>query len=147
MGPAGAAPAGANLSVDPPGAFRVAGDPTGSNEFSSGCPSGVVLGSNPRGVVSGTPPVGHPRGAARVVRLAGVGFKGFHTGHTLVMGLGYSHYVGVATTGVVRARTAGVVAPGGVAHRVVHLRRPDPYKGRGLYLDGQKPTTKAGKRR
>jgi len=63
------------------------------------------------------------------------------------MGLGYSHYVATATVGVVRARTAGVVAPIGVAARVVHLRRPDPYKGRGLYLDGQKPTTKAGKRR
>lgn len=117
------------------------------NGFSSGCPSRLVLGGHPSLVVSGRRPVGLSPVGSRVVRLAGVGFKGFHQGGTLVMGLGYSHYVATATVGVVRARTAGVVAPTGVAARVVHLRRPDPYKGRGLYLDGQKPTTKAGKRR
>lgn len=106
-----------------------------------------MLGGDTRLVVSGRRPVGlHPEGS-RVVRLAGVGFKGFYQAGLLTLGLGYSHYVATTTVGVVRARAGGLVAPTRVAHRVIHLRQPDPYKGRGLYLDGQKPTTKAGKRR
>lgn len=92
-----------------------------------------------------------PRG--EVLKLNGVGFKSFHQGGWLVCGLGYSHYVGLATPSQfsVRSRRGGVALAGGasaLAGRVQDLRRPDPYKGRGIYsLTHGKPRTKPGKRR
>jgi hypothetical protein len=147
MGTSGTGPSRTSMPSYAAGPISNSSNPVRTNEFSSSGPSGLVLGVDSGWMVSGHRPVVLTPTPARVVRLSGVGFKGFHQGSTLVMGLGYSHYLGVATTGVVRARTAGVVCPTTLAYRVVHLRRPDSYKGRGLFLDGQKPTTKAGKRR
>ena len=97
----------------------------------------------------GVPLGGHPgRGS---LRLAGVGFKVFRRGSTLVFGVGYSHYLGLAlpTGTVARPGRAGLALgghPGGPA-RVVRLRRPDPYKARGIHPGDRKPPTKEGKRR
>ena len=145
---AGGAPPRAPVLGHPHGPVHHPVDRTSPDEFSAGRPRGVVLGGHPGGVVTRARPVRRGRPAAGVVRLAGVGFKAFWSG-TLVVGAGYSHYVGVATPvgAHVRAARAGVAAPAGVIPGVLRVRRPDSYKGRGLYRDGQKPTTKAGKRR
>jgi ribosomal protein L6P/L9E len=83
--------------------------------------------------------------AGRVVRLNGVGFKSFRRADWLVFQLGYSHYVAARVTGLGRPRRGAlaVADPAGVTR----LRRPDPYKARGAYVDGARPTLKEGKRR
>ena len=106
---------------------------------------------------AGTPPAVHSGGAApRVVTLSGVGFKVFsHPGRT-ALHVGYSHYVVVRTprAAQIRSRRSTLVvyptAPVGVGdlvHRVCRTKRPDPYKGRGLYPTDGRPTLKPGKRR
>ena len=97
----------------------------------------------------GVPLAGGPaRGA---LRLAGVGFKVFRRGGHLVFGLGYSHYLGLALPagGVARPGRGGLALgghPGGPG-RVARLRRPDPYKARGIHPGDRRPPTKEGKRR
>ena len=103
-----------------------------------------------------TPPPGRSAPAPTVVHLSGVGFKVFsHAGRT-ALHVGYSHYVVVRTPreAQVRSRRAALVVhpvtPTGVgdlAHRVCRVKRPDPYKGRGIYPTGGRPTLKPGKRR
>lgn len=93
-----------------------------------------------------------PRSTGKVLKLSGVGFRVFNPGGALVWGLGYSHYVGVLLPGGAVARPGktalAVTTPvGDLLTRVVQLRRPDPYKARGIYPVGQKPPTKEGKRR
>lgn len=92
-----------------------------------------------------------PRGGT-TLKLNGVGFKGFWWGATLVFQLGYSHYVGLATPvgAVVRSRRGNLavgILRGDLFARVIRLREPDPYKARGIYPLGAKPSTKPGKRR
>lgn len=104
----------------------------------------VVFGTRP--VRLRTPPGGE------VLKLNGVGFKSFLHGGWILAGVGYSHYVGLATpTGAaLRARRGGIALGGGgpLGGRVQDLRRPDPYKGRGIYsVTRGKPPTKPGKRR
>ena len=104
-------------------------------------------------VISAFSPVrlGTPRG--ETLKLNGVGFKGFWWNQTLVFQLGYSHYLGLITpVGVInRARRGSLTIPprgGNLVARVVDLRRPDPYKARGIYqISLGKPSTKPGKRR
>jgi len=114
------------------------------------------LGISPRFlVVSARVPVrlGTPRGDT--LKLNGVGFKVFGWKESLVFQLGYSHYVGLLTpSGVLtRARRGSLTVPpvgpsGNLAARVIDLRRPDPYKARGIYsYSNGKPVTKPGKRR
>lgn len=102
-------------------------------------------------VVYGTPPIRlrTPPGGS-VLKLNGVGFKSFLHGGVLVCGLGYSHYVGLLTGVSLRSRRGNIALSGGSAlqGRIQDLRRPDPYKGRGIYSVTQgKPPTKPGKRR
>lgn len=98
--------------------------------------------------LQGQPPKGE------ILKLNGVGFKSFHQQGWLVCGVGYSHYVGLATPvggQQIRSRRGGIALGGGLTalgSRVQDLRRPDPYKGRGIYsVTHGKPTTKPGKRR
>lgn len=85
------------------------------------------------------------------LKLAGVGFKGYPTATSqVVLSLGYSHYVALALPRgcTLRARrgTLGVTGSA-LPRRLVQLRRPDPYKARGIWLGLVKPSTKPGKRR
>lgn len=99
----------------------------------------------------------------KTLKLNGVGFKSFYWAGTLVFQLGYSHYIGLVTpSGVttkrLRSRKGNLAitygnartfrySPGDLVSRVIQLRRPDPYKARGIYVGIVKPTTKPGKRR
>jgi len=85
----------------------------------------VVFGTRP--VRLRTPPGGE------VLKLNGVGFKSFLHGGWILAGVGYSHYVGLATpTGAaLRARRGGLpsagVAPWGAAFKT--YVDPTPIKG------------------
>ncbi len=104
-------------------------------------PGGVVIYSAAPGVALVTPP-------GRVYKLNGVGFKSFRRGGWVVFQLGYSHYVATRVgTRLVRPRRAALAVDPTAVTRVTHLRRPDPYKARGIHLDGTRPTLKQGKRR
>ena len=106
--------------------------------------SSPIWGATP-GVTVGAPPTGV------TLRLGGVGFKGFSTGGWGVWGLGYSHYLGLRLPrgSILRVHRQGVLlrGPNNLVHRVVHLRRPDPYKGRGIVQGGVTLRLKPGKRR
>lgn len=143
---------GPNLLGDPP---RPGGDPGGGGRpggspgtFPAGVPVGVgsfVLVT--RRVVH----LGPPRGGL-VLKLSGVGFKSFVTPRGGVFGLGYSHYVGLATPVGVPVRPGRghlAVGPsrGDLAGRIRRLRVPDVYKSRGIYPTGEVPRRKEGKRR
>lgn len=85
-----------------------------------------------------------------VLKLNGVGFRSFTARGWLVCQVGYSHYVAVALPhgGTARPGKNGVAVTGpGVAARVQRLRRPDPYKARGVYPAGIPLFRKEGKRR
>jgi len=85
-----------------------------------------------------------------VLKLNGVGFRSFAARGWLVCQVGYSHYVGVALprSGGARPGKNGVAVTGpAVASRVQRLRRPDPYKARGVYPVGVSVFRKEGKRR
>jgi ribosomal protein L6P/L9E len=83
-----------------------------------------------------------------VYKLNGVGFKSFRRAGWVVFQLGYSHYVALAVgSALARPRRAAVAVANRVVHRVSALRRPDPYKARGVHRDDARPTLKEGKRR
>jgi hypothetical protein len=104
-------------------------------------PGGLVIHSARSGVVlTGSP--------GRVYKLNGVGFKSFRRAGWVVFQLGYSHYVALAVGArLARPRRAALAVDPTLVARVTHLRRPDPYKARGIHLDGARPTLKQGKRR
>ena len=93
-----------------------------------------------------------PPGGGRVLKLSGVGFKCFASPGGLTFGLGYSHYLGCSVpVGMVSRPGRGhlAVGPGrgDLLGRVIRLRTPDPYKARGIYVAGEIPHRKEGKRR
>lgn len=95
-----------------------------------------------------TSPVGLVPPAGRVLKLSGVGFKSFRRGGWVVFQLGYSHYAALAVgSALARPRRGALAVAGDVATQAGRLRRPDPYKARGVYVDGARPPLKEGKRR
>ena len=113
-------------------------------------PTRVYTRYTPLVLTPGAPP-------ARVLHLSGVGFKVFSQPGRTALHVGYSHYVVVRTpvAATVRSRRSHMVvhhqpAAGGVGdlpQRVCRVKRPDPYKGRGLYPVDDRPRLKPGKRR
>jgi ribosomal protein L6P/L9E len=83
-----------------------------------------------------------------VYKLNGVGFKSFRRAGWVVFQLGYSHYVALAVgSHLARPRRAALAVAAALTHRVTPLRRPDPYKARGVHPHDARPTLKEGKRR
>ena len=94
-------------------------------------------------------------GYSKKISIVGVGFKVASKGKDLEFALGYSHPVAFAApagiTFTVDSPTDLVVSGidkqlvGEVVAKIQKLRKADPYKGKGLHLQGQRIRRKAGK--
>ncbi len=94
-------------------------------------------------------------GYAKTINIVGVGYRVVEKGKDLEFALGYSHSIQFpAPEGI----TFQVISPtkltisgidkqlvGEVAAKIQKLRKADPYKGKGLHLDGAKIRRKQGK--
>ncbi|MEI6294878.1 MAG: 50S ribosomal protein L6 [Actinomycetes bacterium] len=94
-------------------------------------------------------------GYSKTINIVGVGYKVAEKGRDLEFALGYSHAVPfTAPEGITfkvesatRFSISGVDKQlvGEVAAKIQKLRKADPYKGKGLHLDGAKIRRKQGK--
>jgi len=99
--------------------------------------------------------VGVTEGYAKAMEIRGVGYRVAAKGSDLEFALGYSHPVPVtAPEGIsfeVQSPTKFVVRGidkqkvGEVAANIRKLRRPDPYKGKGVRYEGEQIKLKVGK--
>ncbi|MDR7302486.1 50S ribosomal protein L6 [Haloactinomyces albus] len=99
--------------------------------------------------------VGVSQGYQRDLEIQGVGYRVQLKGANLEFALGYSHPVvmeppqGIefATDGPSKLSVKGIDKQqvGEVAAKIRKLRRPDPYKGKGVRYAGEKIRTKVGK--
>lgn len=99
--------------------------------------------------------VGVSQGYQRDLEIQGVGYRVQLKGANLEFALGYSHPVVVeppqgiefATDGPSKLSVKGIDKQqvGEVAAKIRKLRRPDPYKGKGVRYAGEKIRTKVGK--
>ncbi len=98
---------------------------------------------------------GVTNGFEKQLEIQGVGYRVQVQGNDLVFSLGYSHQVPVkAPEGIAfevatptRFSVKGIDKQkvGQVAAEIRHLRRPDPYKGKGIRYAGEVVRRKAGK--
>ena len=98
-------------------------------------------------------------GFERKLELVGVGFKAANTGNLLDLSLGYSHNIIVEIPSELKVATAqekgknpeitltGIDRQliGQVAAKIRSLRKPEPYKGKGVRYQGEVVRKKAGK--
>ena len=98
-------------------------------------------------------------GYERKLELVGVGFKAANTGNLLDLSLGYSHNIVVEIPSELKVATAqekgknpeitltGIDRQliGQVAAKIRSLRKPEPYKGKGVRYQGEVVRKKAGK--
>ncbi len=99
--------------------------------------------------------IGVSQGYEKRMEIHGVGYRVVLKGSDLEFSLGYSHPVpvrapeGITFTveGPTRFAVAGInkQAVGEVAATIRKLRRPDPYKGKGVRYAGEKIRRKVGK--
>ena len=99
--------------------------------------------------------VGVTEGYAKAMEIRGVGYRVAAKGSDLEFALGYSHPVPVAApdgiTFEVQSPTKFVVRGidkqkvGEVAANIRKLRKPDPYKGKGVRYEGEQIKLKVGK--
>jgi large subunit ribosomal protein L6 len=99
--------------------------------------------------------LGVSQGYEKRMEIHGVGYRVVAKGSDLEFSLGYSHSVPVkAPEGITftvdsptRFSVAGIdkQAVGEVAATIRKLRRPDPYKGKGVRYAGEKVRRKVGK--
>jgi len=99
---------------------------------------------------------GVTEGFSKRLEINGVGFRAEEKGQGLVLQIGYSHPVEVnPPEGIsVRAESSGQVIVvegidkelvGEMAARIRAVRKPEPYKGKGIAYAGEKIRRKAGK--
>ena len=98
---------------------------------------------------------GVSQGFQKQLNLVGVGFRATLNQKELVLNLGYSHPIkyslpdGISAS--VNANTKITLESsakqllGQVSAEIQKFRPPEPYKGKGVLFDGQKPKRKAGK--
>ncbi len=99
--------------------------------------------------------LGVSSGFKKVLQIEGVGFKAEMKGQRLFLNLGYSHPVIVlppvgvvfttpnATTIEIEGYDKQLI--GEVAYKIRRLRKPEPYKGKGIRYQGEYIRRKAGK--
>jgi large subunit ribosomal protein L6 len=101
--------------------------------------------------------VGVTQGYTKSMEIVGVGYRVAAKGSNLEFALGYSHPVPVeAPPGIsfvvespIKFRVEGIDKQqvGEVAANIRKLRKPDPYKGKGVRYAGEKITLKEGKKK
>ena len=94
-------------------------------------------------------------GFTKTLEIVGTGYRAASKGSTLELALGFSHPVVVeppqGITLTVEGNTKIIVsgvdkqAVGEVAANIRKLRKPEPYKGKGVRYEGEKVRRKAGK--
>jgi large subunit ribosomal protein L6 len=105
--------------------------------------------------------VGVTNGFTKQLEIHGVGYRAAKVGNNLVIQVGYSHPVEVqppagitlSVDGVDAATKATKVSVSGIDKQLVgevaagihHIRKPEPYKGKGIRYAGEKIRRKAGK--
>ena len=85
--------------------------------------------------------IGVSKGYEIKQELVGVGFKAEVKGNILEMSLGYSH----DTYPIVTLKSIDKQLVGQVAAKLRSLRKPEPYKGKGIKFVGEQLRRKAGK--
>jgi len=102
---------------------------------------------------------GVSKGFTTVQELVGVGFKADAKGQLLELSLGYSHHIFLQIPTEVKIETvtqrgknpliklssADKQLVGQVAAKIRSLRKPEPYKGKGIKFQGEELRRKAGK--
>ena len=102
---------------------------------------------------------GVSEGYTKTLELVGVGYKASNQGNLLDLSLGYSHNIVVdipkevtVTTTQEKGKNPKVVLHsidkqlvGAVAAKIRSLRKPEPYKGKGVKFEGEILRRKAGK--
>jgi large subunit ribosomal protein L6 len=99
--------------------------------------------------------VGVTDGFKKELEINGVGYRAAKDGNTLVLNVGYSHPVrldppeGISYTleGTTRVTVNGInkEVVGEDAARIRRVRKPEPYKGKGIKYSGERIRRKAGK--
>jgi large subunit ribosomal protein L6 len=103
--------------------------------------------------------IGVSEGFTSVQELVGVGFKADNKGQLLELALGYSHHIYMEIPQEVKIETvtergknpliklssADKQLLGQVAAKIRSLRKPEPYKGKGVKFQGEELRRKAGK--
>ena len=103
--------------------------------------------------------VGVSEGYKTIQELVGVGYKASHSGQLLELSLGYSHSIvfeipkeikletiterGKSPTIILESHDKQLI--GHVAAKIRSLRKPEPYKGKGIRFKGEVIRRKAGK--
>ncbi len=103
--------------------------------------------------------IGVSEGFTSVQELVGVGFKADNKGQLLELALGYSHHIYMEIPEEVKVETvtergknpliklssADKQLLGQVAAKIRSMRKPEPYKGKGVKFQGEELRKKAGK--
>ena len=105
--------------------------------------------------------VGVSNGYTKQLEIHGVGYRAAKVGNNLVITVGYSHPVEVQPPAGVSLSVDGIDAAtkatkisvsgidkqlvGQIAAEIRHIRKPEPYKGKGIRYTGEKIRRKAGK--
>ncbi len=103
--------------------------------------------------------IGVSDGYKIVQELVGVGYKASNTGQLLELGLGYSHNIFIELPKEIKLETVTERGKnpliimesydkqliGQVAAKIRSLRKPEPYKGKGIKFQGEVLRRKAGK--
>lgn len=98
--------------------------------------------------------VGVTRGWTKTLELSGVGFRANMNGENIVLAIGFSHPINIVPPkGITFAVNEGKIiisgvdrqAVGQVAASIRAVKKPEPYKGKGIKYLGEKVRKKAGK--
>ena len=99
--------------------------------------------------------LGVTQGYRKSLEIVGVGYRAEKKGEKLVLNVGYSHTVEypqpkgitISTTGPTVVVVEGIDKEkvGQVAAEIRDVRRPEPYKGKGIRYQGEQVRRKAGK--
>lgn len=98
---------------------------------------------------------GVTNGFTKNLELVGVGYKAQMKGKNLLLNVGYSHPIEIeppegieiATEGVTKVAIKGIDKEnvGNLSAKIRAVRKPEPYKGKGIRYVGEKIRKKAGK--